>query len=136
MSDKKEGGFPIHIIFWMVLLYAGYRIVEAIVNAITILVDGLVIIALITAGILAAYWLYRYITDKQFGETKNLREIEKLERERKLYISRLPQHLRQGANEYYKEKQSEFFNPRPQSRLDVFFDRTKQAMSTFQKKEK
>jgi hypothetical protein len=136
MSDQKNDGSSFMLIIMLGAAFAIYRIVQEIAQAVAMLLQGLVIIALVSAGILAAFWVYRYLTDQQYGETKNLREIEKLERERKLYISRLPEHLREGADEYYKEKQSEFFNPHPQSRLDVFFDRSKQFFSTFGKKER
>jgi hypothetical protein len=134
--NEQKGSSGFMAIVWLILIYAGYRIVEEIADAVELLLQGLVIIALVSAGIVAAFWVYRYLTDKQYGETKTLREIEKLEKDKKLYTSRLPKHLREQAEEYYKGKQREFFEPRPQSRLDVFFDRTKQVISTFQKKEK
>jgi hypothetical protein len=122
-------------LMYLVALYAAYRIVEAIVHAITMFFLGLVNIALAVTAILALYWVYRHITDKQFGETKKLQAIEKLERMRKLHLSRLPKHLREHANQSYVDRQRELYNITAHSRLDAFLDRTKQVLSTFRRRE-
>ncbi len=136
MSEKKDNDGLGTLILIGVVIYAVYRIVEAVVAVVTMFLMGLATIALIGCGLFAAYWLYRYITDKQYGETKNLQQIEKLERQRKLHTSRLPKHLKEQANEYYIEKQREFYNMKPHSRVDAMLDRTKQVVSTLRRREK
>ncbi|MGA9770444.1 MAG: hypothetical protein WBV94_15500 [Blastocatellia bacterium] len=136
MNDNKgnDGIGPLILIGGAV--YAIYRLVEAVVTVVTVFLMELATIALVGCGLFAAYWLYRYVTDKQYGETKNLQQIEKLERQRKLHTSRLPKHLKEQANEYYIEKQREFYDMKPHSRVDAMLDRTKQVFSTFRKREK
>jgi hypothetical protein len=133
MSEQNgSGGFM--AIVWLILLYAAYRIVEEIADAVAMLLQGLVIIALVSAGIVAAFWVYRYLTDKQYGETKNVQQIQKLEQERKRTVPTLPKHLREQANESYIEKQRAFYDLKTYSRIDAFFERTKQALHTFRTK--
>ena len=137
MSDNRNNSeFPLMPILVVLALYLGYRIVQQITRFIADLLDGLLIISLGATTILVAFWVYRYITDKQYGETKNLREIEKLERQRKLHTSRLPEHLKEQADEYYIEKQRAFYDMKPHSRVDAMLDRTKQVVSTFCRREK
>lgn len=135
MEDRTDE-VPIKIILVGILIYAAYELVNKVIAAITALLMGFVYIALGIAGILALFWLYRYITDKQYGETKKLQQIEKLERQRKLHTSKLPKHMREVANQYYFEKQNALYDLKPSSRVDAMLDRTKQVFSTFRKKEK
>ena len=135
MENRSDDGL-LKLIVYGGIVYAIYCIVTAVTEAIFTLLMGLVHIALGAAGIFAAYWLYKYITDKQYGETKNLQQIEKLERQRKLHTSRLPKHLKEQANEYYIEKQREFYDMKPHSRVDAMLDRTKQVVSTFRRRDK
>ena len=115
--------------------YAIYRIIEAITKALTALLMGLVYIGLGAAGILALFWVYRYITDKQYGQTKMLREIEKIEREKTL-AARLPKPLREDYLRHCKERQEALFNLKNHSRLEAGLNLVKQARSAFGKKGK
>ena len=134
MNNNSDDGTLFKLIGFGLLVYAGVQVVKSVVAAITALLMGLVNIALVAGGILALFFVYRYITDKQYGETRNLQQIEKLERQRKQYTARLPKHLRQEADQYYRDKQSEFFNPTPRSRADVILEKTGQVFNTFKRK--
>jgi len=135
MEDRKDE-FPIKPILVLGIAYAIYELIKTVIAAITAFLMGLVYIALAVAGILALYWVYRHITDKQYGETKKLQQIEKLERERKLHISRLPKHMREPANQHYFERENAVYDLKPHSRLEEWLDGLKQLLSTFRKKEK
>jgi len=133
MSDNQNGGWIMPLLILMAV-YAAYRVVEAVVAAIEMFLMWLVGIALVATAILTAYFLYKFLSDKRYGDTKRLREIEKLERERKLHTSRLPKHMKEAANQYYYEKQNALYDLKPGSRVDAMLDRTKQVLSTFRGK--
>lgn len=137
MNDKQgRGGGGGTVIAFLILGYAAIKTVEAIVAAITALLMGLVNIALIVAGIIAAYWVYRYITDKQFGEEKKEQKVRRLEKKRKEVTARLPRHVRPQANEYYIDQEKEVYDIKPQvSRADVVLERTKQVVGILRRKE-
>lgn len=123
MNDNSDDGTVIKIILVGGAGYLIYQVVNVIVAALTALFFGLVTIALIGAGIFAAYWLFRYITDQQYGQQKQMRQIEKIERERRETIARLPKHLREHADQYFKDKQQSIYESKTQSRADEFFAR-------------
>jgi hypothetical protein len=124
MNDKQDNG-GLKAILILIALYAAYRIVEAVVAAVTALLMGLVNITLGAAGVFAVYWLYRYITDQRYGETKNIREIEKMERQRKAAKARLPKHLRHEADSYFRDKQAKRYDLKTYSRGQVFAEKAR-----------
>jgi hypothetical protein len=135
MSNNDDSGL------WKLLLFLGigyaiYLFVQKMMAAFERLLSGLVIIALAAAVILVLFWVYRHISDKQYGETKRLQEIEKLERERKLHTARLPRHMKEVANQYYYEKQNALYDLKPGSRFDAMLGKTKQILHTFRDKGK
>lgn len=134
--ENNNDDFPIKPLLYLGIAYAFYEIVTTISYAIARLLHGLVTITLWSAGILALFYLYRHITDKQYGETKKLQEIEKLERERKLHTSKLPKHMREQADDYYKEKQRAYYDLKTYSRADALLERTKQVLHVFRGKGK
>jgi hypothetical protein len=134
-SQSSNGGGGI-VILLLILGYAAVKTVEAVVAAITALLMGLVNIALIVAGIIAAYWLYRYISDKQFGDDKKERKVNRIEKKRKEVTARLPRHVRGQANEYYIDQEKEVYDIKPQvSRADLILERTKQVVGILRRKE-
>jgi uncharacterized membrane protein YuzA (DUF378 family) len=135
-NEIRSSEFPIKAIVVGGIAYGIYQVVNTVVAAIFALLMGLVYVAVGAAGILTLFFVYRYITDKQYGETKNLQQIEKLERDRKLHVSRLPKHLRDQADEYYKERQRAYYDLKTYSRADAFLERIKQVLHTFRQKDK
>ena len=134
MNQQDDGAF-LKLLLVLGLAYAFYEIVQTITYALARLLNGLVILGLIATGILAAFWVYRYITDKQYGQTKMLRQIEKIEREKNLAAS-LPKALREDYLRHCKERQEALFNLKNHSRLEAGLSLVKQARSAFGKKEK
>ncbi len=84
MNNSQDSNSGCLIVIGLLILgYAAVKTVEAVVAAITALLMGLVNIALIVAIVIAAYWVYRYIADKQFGEDKKEQKVNRLEKKRK-----------------------------------------------------
>jgi len=129
--EYRNDEFPIKPLLALGVLYGIYRIVETIVTVLFAFLMGLAYVALGAAGVFVAYWLYQYITNKQYGEEKKTRQIAKLERRRKDVTARLPKHIRDDADQYFKDKQRAVFAQKPSSRFDDVLDRTKQVVSTF-----
>ncbi len=123
MSDKQGGSGAEILIPIVIVGYAVVKAVEAVVAAITALLMGLVNILLIAAGVVAAVWVYRYITDEQYGHRKGVRKVERIENERRETLARLPKHLRQQADDYFRKKQEGIYDPNPKSRLDAIVER-------------
>jgi hypothetical protein len=133
MDNKKQNDdFPIKILLIGGVIYAIYSVVEMLASALYQLFMGIVNIALVAGAISAAYFLYRFITNKEFGEQKKMRQIERIEKQRES-LERLPVHLREQAAEYYTEKQRALYDMKPGSRFDAVLDRTKQVFSTFRR---
>ena len=126
MSNNQDGGGGGGLATLLGIFAIGYAIIEtvnAVVAAITAFLFGLVTIALVASGAVALFWVYQYLSDKQYGEKRRIAQIEKLERERRATIARLPKHLREHADQYFKDKQQEKFEIKPQSRIDVLVER-------------
>lgn len=135
MNQQDDGAF-LKLLLVLGIGYAFYEVVTTITYALARLLNGLVTLGLIATGILAAFWLYRYVTDKQYGETKNVREIHKLEQQRIAVAAKLPKHLRAQADEYYIEKQRAYYDLKTYSRADAILERTKQVLHVFKGKGK
>ena len=135
MSDKQRGGSdPGIVIAVLIIGYAAARIVEKVVAAITAFLEGLVYIALGAAVILVAYWVYRYIAERQFGEDKKERQVRKLEKKKKEVLKRLPKALRPVAESYYEDQQKEAYETKPKiPRSEILLDRTKQVVNIFRR---
>lgn len=132
MESNNNGGSLVPLLI-VVGLYAAYRAIEAMIAALTAFLTGLVTVALGVAVILALFWVYRHLSDKQFGQTRNVRKIAQWERQREYHLSQVPEHLHEKVNEYYAEKMHALFDTRPHSRFDEVLDRTKQIISTFRR---
>ena len=64
MNNNNHDGTLFKLIGFGLLLYAGVLVVKSVAAAITALLMGLVNIALVAGGILALFFVYRYITRK------------------------------------------------------------------------
>ena len=135
MNSNNDDGTLFKLICLGLLVYAGVQVVKSVVAAITALLMGLVNIALVAGGILALFFVYRYITDKQYGNDKRMREAQKLERERIRAVSQAPEHMKQGIDAWYQQRQEAIFESRSESRFDSFADRTKQVFNIFRRGE-
>jgi hypothetical protein len=123
-------------LLFIVGLYAAYKTVTAITLAIKIFLMGLVNISLIAIGILVIFFLYRYISEKNFGDTRKIRLANKLEQERQLTLEQTPDILHPEINSYYEDKMREIYSLSPKSRTDGFLDRTKQVFNIFRRKDR
>src|SRR4051794_31015794 len=108
MNQQDEGNFFKGLLFFCGLIMF-YQIATTISRALDRFLTGLVTIGLVVIAVMAVFFLYRYITDKQYGQTKMLREIEKIEREKNLAAS-LPKPLREDYLRHCKERQEALFN--------------------------
>ena len=135
-KENRNDDFPIKLVVLGVVVWGIVQVINAVVAAITAFLMGLVYIALVTVGIVALFWVYRHITDKQYGETKKLQQIEKLERERKLHVARVPKHMKESVNQHYIERQNAVYDLKPRSRVEEWLDWLKQVASVFRRREK
>ena len=137
--NNNQGGGGGGLLYLFGIIVAGYAVIEtvnAVVLAITALLMGLVNILLIASGILAAYWIYRYISDKQFGDDKKERRVHKLEQKKKEVTKRLPKHIRGVAKDFYEEQEKEIYETKPKiARSDAVLDKTKQVINIFRRGE-
>jgi hypothetical protein len=126
--------------------YAALEAINRMIDALQQLLEGLVIIALVSAVIIAAVLVYKFLSRNLSNNLpknnwpvhdKTLREIEKLERKRQLYDARLPEHLREEANKRQVEKQRELlYDPKRHSRMLEVLGTTKDVISTLKGKGK
>src|SRR4051794_25402653 len=124
MNDNNDA-MLLKLLFILGLLYAFYRIVETMAEAFGRLLDGLVSIALIGAAMVALRWLHHYLTDKQYGQNKRMKQVHALEQQKKSYVAQAPKHLRQDIEAYFDQKQSDLFAIKPTSRFEDFLDGAK-----------
>lgn len=131
MENRNDDSAIAKCVLFAIVIYGIIQLVDAVIAAIYSLLMGLVYVAVGAAAILALYSVYRYITDKQYGETKKMQQATKLEQQRRRHVPTLPKHLREHANEYWLDKQRAIFEPPSHSRLDAMLDKVKQVFSTF-----
>ena len=111
--------------------YAVVEVLKAVVAAITALLMGLVNILLVVCWIIAAYWIYQYISDKQFGQHKIAQKANKLERDLEYLLEHTPEHLHEEITQHHRDKQMELLAPKTEKRADVVLERTKQVFNIF-----
>lgn len=131
MNNQQGNDWTVKAIIWGGVALLVYKIVEAIGEAIKALLLGLVDICLIASGIIAAYWIYRYISDKQYGQHKLARKANKLESELEYLLEHTPEHLHEEITEHYRSEQRALLEPKAEKKTDVILDRTKQVVSIF-----
>jgi hypothetical protein len=137
MSDNRSNGeFPIRPILIALALYLGYRIVQEIIRFVSNLLEGLLFISLGATAILVAFWLYRYITDKQYGQFKAVRELARWQKIKEQNDPYIPEDYRPQWEQFCADRQSECFQMNSHSRFDAGLDRTKQVLSMFRRRDK
>lgn len=137
MSDHNNNDATvIKLIGYGFIAYLLYGLVQAVTYAITELLIGLVHILLGVVGIAVLYFLYQFFKgNSAFGEERRIRQIEELERQRKLHRKRMPKHMRDQFDEYSFDIQRSKYTMQANSKVDNFLDRTKQIVSIFRHKE-
>jgi len=135
MNDRKDDptGDILKLIVFAGAAYFIYELVRLILAVLSALFFGLVWIILFAAGILAAFFLLRYINDKQYGDDKRMRELQKLEEQRIRAVAQAPDHMKDGIDNWYQQRQEALWESKTESRFDVFADRTKQTLGIFRR---
>jgi hypothetical protein len=132
-NQGSGGSLLLYLLLMVAAAYALIEVVKAVVAAITALLMGLVNICLVVSGILAAYWLYRYISDKQFGQHKLAQKANKLERDLEYLLEHTPEHLHEDITQHYRNEQMELIAPKTENKADVALERTKQVFNIFRR---
>jgi hypothetical protein len=135
MSDNNDG-FPIKAILGALMFYLGYCIVQEIIHFVSNLLSGLLIIALGATAVLVAFGVYRYITDRQYGQFKAVRELAKWQKIKEQNDPYIPEDYREQWEEFCADKQKECFQMNSHSRFDAGVERTKQIFSLFRRRDK
>ena len=134
--NNNGDGFPWKVLLFLGIGYAIYRLVQETMDAFARLLDGLVIIALAATAIFVFFWVYRHITDDQYGETKSFREIAKWEQRKQMAKANLPKHMHAQAEQYFTDKQMKCYDLKTYSRWDSLLEGTKQVIHVFRGKGK
>jgi hypothetical protein len=113
-GNKNNGEFPLMAIAVVIALYAGYRIVEEIADAIELLLQGLIIIGLSAGGVLVAFWIYQYLSDKHLAKSRPIAKYRKLElvnREQKKYFkSKKQDHMSELADANFNDEARKIYD--------------------------
>ena len=136
MENKQNDEFVLKLLVIAFAIYLAAQLVTTLTAAIAVFLAAVFNVLLAVGGIIALVLTYRFLTDQQYGETRNIRQIDRLERQRQMANSRLPKHLRPQADDYYRQQQEKFYDLKSYSRADAMLGRTKQIIDTFRKKGK
>jgi hypothetical protein len=130
-NNNNNGDGFFYLLLFVGGAYAIYRIVEAIVAALTILLEGLAVITIAAAAILVAAKLYPHIASLIAGYDPQVHKVKQIETRRKIGRKHLPAHVREHADNYHKELQREVYNPNPASTFEKNIDAAKQIASVY-----
>ena len=133
MNNNSSAGPLLFTIAICLGIYAAVQAINSVMEAFTALLLGLVNIALIVVGILAAFFLFRYITDKQYGQELRERKLQQLEEKRLRAVALAPDHTKGYVDSCYQQMQEALFKTKTESRFDVFVDYAKQLLGLFRR---
>ncbi|HYP26372.1 MAG TPA: hypothetical protein VE262_06625 [Blastocatellia bacterium] len=135
MNDRKDDstGDILKLIVLAGAAYLIYELVMLIIAVLSFLFFGLAWILFFTTLILVAFFLLRYIRDKQYGDGKRMRELIKLEEQRIRAVSQAPDHMKSSIETWFHQRQEALWESRAESRFDLFADRTKQVLGIFRR---
>ncbi len=129
--ENRNDEFPIKPILLGLLLLLGWKVIEEMTRMVTIFFSAMLTIAIIAASLGAAYLVFSFIRNRELGENKKIRKINRIEAEMKQALARTPKHLHHDIKEHCLQKQRDVYAEKPSSHIDDVLDRTKQILSTF-----
>jgi len=136
MENKNNGDFVFKLLVTAFVVALAVQLLKTLTAAVAVFLAAVFNVLLVVGGIIALVLAYRFLTDQQYGETRSIRQIDRLERQRQMANSRLPKHLRSQADVYFKQQQEKFYDLKTYSRIEAMLERTKQIIDTFRKKGK
>ena len=134
--ENRSSEFPIKPILLGLLLLLAWKVTDSVTTMVTAFFSTLITIAIIAASLLAAYLVFSFIRDRELGQNKKTRKVNKYQRELKQTLANTPRHLHQEIKSHFEELQRQVFIDKPTTRVDNVLDRTKQVVSIFRRKEK